>query len=163
MAENKTKSKSGLISHGIAAQNRKARYDYTIKETVEAGLVLKGPEVKSLRHGRATLTEAWAGERNGEMFLFNAYIPEYQGGILSRFEPRAPRKLLLKHKQVDSLLGAIARAGQTIVPLQIHFNDRGLAKVLLGVAEGRQKADKRHAIAARDWQRDKARLMRNKG
>ena len=163
MAENKTKSKSGLISHGIAAQNRKARYDYTIKETIEAGLVLKGPEVKSLRHGRATLSEAWAGERNGEMFLFNAYIPEYQGGVLSRFEPRAPRKLLLKHKQVDSLMGAIARAGQTIVPLQIHFNDRGLAKVLLGVAEGRQKADKRHAIAARDWQRDKARLMRNKG
>ncbi len=163
MAENKTKSKSGLISHGIAAQNRKARYDYTIKETIEAGLVLKGPEVKSLRHGRATLSEAWAGERNGEMFLFNAYIPEYQGGVLSRFEPRAPRKLLLKHKQVDSLLGSIARAGQTIVPLQIHFNDRGLAKVLLGVAEGRQKADKRHAIAARDWQRDKARLMRNKG
>ena len=163
MAENKTKSKSGLISHGIAAQNRKARYDYTIKETIEAGLVLKGPEVKSLRHGRATLSEAWAGERNGEMFLFNAYIPEYQGGVLSRFEPRAPRKLLLKHKQVDSLLGAIARAGQTIVPLQIHFNDRGLAKVLLGVAEGRQKTDKRHAIAARDWQRDKARLMRNKG
>jgi len=163
MAETKTKSKSGLISHGIASQNRKARYDYTIKETVEAGLVLKGPEVKSLRHGRATLTEAWAGERDGELFLFNAYIPEYQGGVLSRFEPRAPRKLLLKTKQIDGLLGAIARQGQTIVPLQIHFNDRGLAKVLLGVAEGRQKADKRHAIAERDWARDKARLMRNKG
>ncbi len=162
-ADTKTKSKSGLISHGIAAQNRKARYDYTIKETVEAGIVLLGPEVKSLRHGRATLTEAWAGERDGEMFLFNAYIPEYQGGVLSRFEPRAPRKLLLKHKQLDGLFGAIARAGQTIVPLQIHFNDRGLAKVLLGVAEGRQKADKRHAVAERDWARDKARLMRNKG
>ena len=157
MAE--TKSKKGLISHGLAAQNRKARYDYTIKETVEAGIVLKGPEVKSLRLGRATLTEAWAGERDGEMFLFNVYIPEYQGGVLSRFEPRAPRKLLLKKKQIDSLLGQIARQGNSVVPLDIHFNDEGRAKVLLGVGEGRKKSDKRHAIAARDWARDKARLM----
>ena len=163
MAETRTKSKSGLISHGIAAQNRKARFDYTIVETVEAGLVLKGPEVKSLRHGRATLTEAWAGEREGEVFLFNAYIPEYQGGVLSRFEPRAPRKLLLKHKQIDHLLGAVSRQGATLVPLQIHFNDQGRAKVLLGVGEGRKKADKRAAVAARDWARDKARLLRNRG
>ena len=163
MADTKSTRKSGLISHGIAAQNRKARYDYTIKQTVEAGIVLKGPEVKSLRHGRATLTEAWAGEREGELFLFNCYIPEYQGGILSRFEPRAPRKLLLKRKQVGELLGATTRDGLTVVPLQIHFNERGIAKVLLGVAQGRQKQDKRQAIAARDWQRDKARLMRDKG
>ena len=163
MAEKKAKSKSGLISHGIASQNRKARYDYTIKETVEAGLVLQGPEVKSLRHGRATLTEAWAGERDGELFLFNCYIPEYQGGVLSRFEPRAPRKLLLKHKQIDQLIGAVARQGATLVPLDIHFNDKGRAKVLLGVAEGRKQADKRAAVAARDWQRDKARLLRNRG
>jgi SsrA-binding protein len=163
MAEEKTKSKSGLISHGIASQNRKARFDYAIKETIEAGLVLKGAEVKSLRHGRATLTEAWAGERDGEMWLFNAYIPEDQGGVLSRFEPRAPRKLLLKHKQINQLSGAIARNGVTLVPLQIHFNDRGRAKVLLGVGEGKQKADKRAAVAQRDWQRDKARLLRNRG
>src|SRR5271166_4646717 len=160
MAEAK---KKGLISHGIAAQNRKARFDYTIKETIEAGLVLKGAEVKSLRLGRATLSEAWAGERDGEMWLFNAYIPEYQGGVLSRFEPRAPRKLLLKRKQIQVLTGAVTRQGQTLVPLQIHFNDKGRAKVLLGLAEGRQKADKRAAVAARDWQRDKARLLRNKG
>ena len=163
MAETKTKSKKGMISHGVAAQNRKARFDYTIKHTIEAGMVLKGPEVKSLRHGRATLSEAWAGERDGEMWLFNCYIPEYQGGVLSRFEPRSPRKLLLKKKQIGELTGAITRQGSTIVPLQIHFNDRGVAKVLLGVGEGRKKADKRHAIAARDWQRDKARLMRCKG
>ena len=163
MAAAKDKKKSGLISHGIAAQNRKARFDYTIKQTVEAGIVLKGPEVKSLRHGRATLSEAWAGEREGEMFLFNCYIPEYQAGVLSRFEPRAPRKLLLKKKQVGELLGAIARDGNTIVPLQVHFNDKGMAKVLLGVGEGRKKADKRQAIAARDWARDKARVMRDKG
>ncbi len=162
MAEPKTRKK-GLISHGIAAQNRKARFDYTIKSTVEAGLVLKGPEVKSLRHGRATLSDAWAGEREGEMWLFNAYIPEYQGGVLSRSEPRAPRKLLLNRKQIGELIGAITRQGSTVVPLQIHFNDRGRAKVLLGVAEGRKKQDKRAAVAARDWQRDKARLMRARG
>ncbi len=161
MAE--TKKKSGLISHGVAAQNRKARFDYTIKETVEAGIVLVGPEVKSLRHGRATITEAWAGERNGELFLFNCYIPEYQGGVLSRFEPRQPRKLLLHRKQVDKLVGETTRGGHTLVPLDIHFNDQGRAKVLLGVGEGRKKADKRHAIAERDWKRDKARLMRNRG
>jgi SsrA-binding protein len=157
MAEVKTKK--GLISHGLAAQNRKARYDYTIKETVEAGVVLKGPEVKSLRLGRATITEAWAGERDGEMFLFNVYIPEYQGGVLSRFDPRAPRKLLLKKKQIDKLLGEIARQGNSVVPLDIHFNDEGRAKVLLGVGVGRKKSDKRHAIAERDWARDKARMM----
>jgi SsrA-binding protein len=161
MAEAKTKK--GLIAHGIAAQNRKARFDYSIKDTVEAGLVLKGPEVKSLRHGRATLSEAWAGERDGELWLFNAYIPEYQGGVLSRFEPRAPRKLLLNRKQIRSLAGAVARDGVTLVPLQIHFNDRGRAKVLLGLGEGRKKHDKRHAIADRDWQRDKARLLRARG
>jgi SsrA-binding protein len=156
-------AKKGLIAHGVAAQNRKARFDYTIKGTLEAGLVLKGPEVKSLRLGRATLSEAWAGEREGEFWLFNAYIPEYQGGVLSRFEPRAPRKLLLKRKEIRTLTGSVTREGQTLVPLQIHFNDRGRAKVLLGLAEGRKKADKRAAIAARDWQRDKARLMRAKG
>ena len=155
--------KKGLISYGVVSQNRKARFDYTVKDTVEAGLVLKGPEVKSLRHGRATLNEAWAGERDGEMWLFNAYIPEYQGGVLSRFEPRAPRKLLLKRKQIHHLTGAISRQGATIVPLQIHFNDRGRAKVLLGIAEGRKKHDKRAAIADRDWQRDKARLLRARG
>jgi SsrA-binding protein len=159
----KAKPKKGMIAHGVAAQNRKARFDYTIKSTVEAGVVLRGPEVKSLRLGRATLGEAWAGERDGELWLFNCYIPEYQGGAYSRFEPRAPRKLLVKAKQRDELLGAVTRDGRTLVPLDIHFNDRGLAKVLLGVAEGRGKADKRHAIAARDWQRDKARLMRTRG
>ena len=155
--------RSGLICHGMAAQNRKARFDYTIRQTVEAGIVLRGPEVKSLRLGRATLSEAWAGEREGEMFLFNCHIPEYQGGILSRFEPRAPRKLLLRRKQINELLGASKRDGVTLVPLDIHFNDRGVAKVTIGVGQGRQKADKRAAIAERDWQRDKARLMRAKG
>jgi SsrA-binding protein len=157
------KRKSGLISHGIVAQNRKARFDYFIKEQIEAGIVLKGPEVKSLRAGRAGLADAWAGEHSGELFLFNCYIPEYQGGVLSRFEPRAQRKLLVKRKEARRLIGAVAREGVTLVPLDIHFNDRGIAKVQLGVGQGRTKGDKRHAVAARDWQRDKARLMRERG
>ena len=125
----KEKRKSSLISHGLAAQNRKARFDYTIKETLEAGIVLKGPEVKSLRLGRATITEAWAGERDGELFLFNCYIPEYQGGILSKFEPRAPRKLLVKKKQRVALFNSIARDGHSVVPLSITFDDRGIASI----------------------------------
>ncbi|MEN0076930.1 MAG: SsrA-binding protein SmpB [Paracraurococcus sp.] len=161
MAKDKKKT---LISHGIAAQNRKARHDYTIGETIEAGLALVGPEVKSLRAGRASLVEAWAGERDGEMWLFNCTIPEWQAGsVVARFEPRRPRKLLLHRKQVRELIGSITREGTTLVPLQIHFNDRGRAKVLLGLAEGKKKHDKRAAIAARDWARDKARLMRAKG
>ena len=161
MAEKKKKS---LISRGVAAQNRKARHDFTINETIEAGLALVGPEVKSLRAGRATLSEAWAGEREGEMWLFNSYIPEWQAGsVVARFEPRRPRKLLLHRRQVRELTGSVTREGTTLAPLQIHFNERGRAKVLLGLAEGRKKHDKRAAIAARDWQRDKARLMRDKG
>ncbi|GGG17324.1 ssrA-binding protein [Caldovatus sediminis] len=163
MAEAPAKRK-GLISHGVVAQNRKARHDYTIKETIEAGLALLGPEVKSLRAGRATISESWAGERDGELWLFNAYIPEWQAGsFMAKFEPRRPRKLLLHKKQVRALAGAVTREGATLVPLQIHFNERGRAKVLLGLAEGKRKHDKRAAIAAREWQRDKARLMREKG
>ncbi|WP_043831135.1 SsrA-binding protein SmpB [Muricoccus aerilatus] len=158
------KKKKTLISHGVAAQNRKARFDYKILDTYEAGIALVGPEVKSLRAGRATLTEAWAGERDGEMWIFNLYIPEWQAGsVVAKFEPRRPRKLLLHRKQAETLAGAISREGATLVPLDIHFNDRGLAKLTLGLAEGKNKADKRAAIADREWKRDKARVMRDKG
>ncbi|GBR52514.1 SsrA-binding protein SmpB [Acetobacter pomorum] len=156
-------AKSAMISHGMVAQNRKARFNYNILETIEAGLVLKGPEVKSLRLGRATINEAFAGERDGELWLFNSYIPEYQGGVLSRFDTRAPRKLLMHRKEMRKFIGAIAKQGATLVPLNVHFNDRGMAKVTLGLGVGKKSHDKRQSIADRDWQRDKARLIRNKG
>ncbi len=158
----KDDKKSGMISHGVAAQNRKARFDFKILDTIEAGIVLHGAEVKSLRLGRAQMTDAWAGERDGELYLFNLYIPEYQGGVFARFDVRGARKLLVKRKERNKLLSAVARDRQTLVPLDIHFNPRGLAKVTLGLAEGKQKADKRQAAAERDWARDKARLLRNR-
>ncbi len=156
------KKKSTLISFGNVTKNRKATFNYSIIEKIEAGLMLKGPEVKSLRFGHATINEAYAGEREGEIWLFNSYIPEYQGGIFSKFDPRAPRKLLLHKKQIFKLLGAITRSNMTLVPLDIFFNNRGIAKVTLGLGQGKKKADKRQAIADRDWKRDQARLLRNK-
>jgi len=151
-----------LIAGNIAAENRRARHEYTILDTIEAGIVLAGTEVKSLRCGRSNLAESFAGQQAGELYLFNAYIPEYQVKTAFSHETRRPRKLLVHRKEMRKLLGAITREGMTLVPLSIFFNPRGLAKVTLGIAEGRQKHDKRHAIAARDWQRDKARLLRNK-
>jgi SsrA-binding protein len=156
--------KKPLISHGTAAQNRRARFDYKIGEVIEAGLVLLGPEVKSLRAGRASLNEAWAGERDGEIFLFGCHIGEWQAGsFMAKMDPVRPRKLLLHKKQVRTLTGASTREGATIVPLEIRFNEKGLAKVLIGLATGKKLHDKRADIAQRDWNRDKARLMRNKG
>ena len=126
-------------------------------------MVLKGPEVKSLRLGRATLAEAWAGERDGEMWLFNAHIPEYQGGVLSRFEPRAPRKLLLKNKQIAQLLGEVAQEGRDAGAAADPLQRPGAGEGAAGRRRGRQKQDKRQHIADRDWERDKARLMRARG
>lgn len=156
--------KKPLISHGTAAQNRRARFDYKLGDTIEAGLVLLGPEVKSLRAGRASLGEAWAGERDGEIWLFGCHISEWQAGsVVAKFDPVRPRKLLLHKKQVRELTGAVTREGATIVPVEIRFNDKGRAKVLIALATGKKMHDKRADIAKRDWQRDKARLMRDKG
>ena len=143
-----------------AAVNRRARHDYLIEDTLEAGLVLEGTEVKSLRQGGASIAEAYADEARGELFLVNANIPEYKAASHFRHEPKRPRKLLLHRKQVDRLLGAIRREGVTLVPLAIYFNERGRAKVELGLAHGKRKADKRQAERDRDWQRNRARLMR---
>jgi SsrA-binding protein len=146
----------------FAAQNRRARYDYLIEDKIEAGLVLQGSEVKVLRTGQASIAEAYADEQAGELFLVNANIPEYKAANRFSHQPRRPRKLLLHRKEMNKLLGAIRREGVTIVPLSIYFNERGRAKVELGLAHGKKKADRRQAEKDRDWQRDKARLMRGR-
>ena len=142
------------------AQNRRARHDYLIEDTLEAGLVLEGTEVKSLRQGGASIAEAYADESKGELFLVDANIPEYKASSHFNHQPRRPRKLLLHRKQMNRLLGAIRRDGITVVPLSIYFNDRGRAKVELGLARGKRKADKRQAEKQRDWQRSRARILR---
>jgi SsrA-binding protein len=148
----------------FVAQNRKARHDYFIEDTLEAGIVLAGTEVKSLRRGHASIQEAYASERGGELWLLNAFVPEYQmAGPKMNHEPRRPRKLLVHRKELSRLLGQVKREGVTLVPLSIYFNERGRAKVQLGLAKGKRKEDKREAEKTRDWNRDKARIMRNKG
>jgi SsrA-binding protein len=147
----------------IAAQNRRARYDYAISETVEAGLVLTGSEVKSLRAGKGNINEAYAGSREGELYLLNAHISEYTQARDGGHEPLRPRKLLLKKREVAKLLGAVQREGMTLVPLKIYFNDRGIAKAELGLGKGRKAHDRREHIKERDWKRQKSRLMRQAG
>ena len=141
------------------AQNRRARFDYSIQDTVEAGIVLFGTEVKSLRRGGASITESYATDQGGELYLLNAHIAPYESGKTFGHEPRRARKLLLHRREIDKLTGAIRREGMTLVPLSIYFNHRGQAKIALGLAKGRRKADQRAAIKDRDWQRQKSRLL----
>jgi SsrA-binding protein len=147
----------------IAAQNRKARHDFLIEDTLEAGIMLLGTEVKSLRGGKASIGEAFAGEQDGELYLFNAYIPEYEAANRFNHQPRRARKLLLRKREMERMLGQIRREGVTVVPLSFYFNPRGIVKVELGLARGKRKADKRAAEKDKDWKREQARLMRNKG
>lgn len=159
----KNKKKKGLSHGNIAAQNRKARHNYAIEETFEAGIVLAGSEVKSLRAGHATITESYATEQDGEIYLINAYIPEYESAAaFGHSQPRRPRKLLLHRREIAKLIGAIQRAGMTLVPLKIYFNDRGMAKVELGLGKGKQHQDKRLDQKDKDWKRQKARIMRGR-
>jgi SsrA-binding protein len=147
---------SGLV----VARNRKARHDYFIEDTFEAGIVLSGSEVKSLRGGRANITDAYAVEKGGEIWLINAHLPEYAQANRFGHETRRPRKLLLHRRQVNRLMGAVNREGKTLVALSIYFNPRGRAKVELALAHGKKAYDKRATIKEREWQRDKQRLMR---
>jgi SsrA-binding protein len=147
----------------VAAQNRKARHDYSIEDSLEVGIVLTGSEVKSLRAGRATITEAYATDQGGELFLINAYIPQYEQAGPQNHEPRRPRKLLAHRRQIGRLAGAVQRQGMTLVPLKLYFNDRGVAKLELGIAKGKRAYEKRDASKKRDWERDKERIMRAKG
>jgi SsrA-binding protein len=147
----------------ICAQNRRARHEYFITETVEAGIMLMGTEVKSLRAGKGNVNEAYAGPMKDELYLFNAYIPEYQSKMPFPHETRRPRKLLLRRRQMVKLMGAVTKDGMTLIPLDIHFTDRGMAKVLLGLAKGKKLHDKRESAKKADWNREKARVMRDKG
>src|ERR671910_2621214 len=147
----------------VAADNRKARFNYEILETVEAGIALTGTEVKSLRGGKATIGESYAGPSGEEFFLFNAYIPEYLQANRFNHETRRPRRLLLHRKQIDKLIGATQREGFTVIPLKIYFNDQGRAKVELGLGRGKKLHDKRQTERDRTWTRDRARVMRDKG
>jgi SsrA-binding protein len=148
----------------VAAENRKARFNYFIDETFEAGIALTGTEVKSLREGRASLAEAYAAPEGGEIFLVNAYIPEYShAAARAQHEPRRPRRLLLHAREIARLIGAVEREGMTLIPLKIYFNARGRAKIELALARGKKLHDKRETVRKRDWQRAKARLMREKG
>ncbi len=145
------------------AQNRRARHDYFIDERLEAGIMLAGTEVKALREGRASLQDAYAGELQGELFLFNAYIPEYRAANRFNHETRRPRKLLVHRRERDRLLGAVRREGVTLVPLALYFNRRGIAKIDLGLARGKRQYDKRQDLKERSWQRERQRLLRDKG
>lgn len=147
----------------LVAENRRARHDYAVEETFEAGLALVGTEVKSLREGRANIAEAFAEERGGELWLINSHIHEFSHGNIRNHDPRRPRKLLLKKREIAKLIGAIQRAGYTLVPLKLYFNARGRAKLLLGLAKGKKTYDKREDIKRRDWQRQKQRLMKTLG
>lgn len=156
-------AKSPNPRYKIVADNRKARHNYEIGDVVEAGIALVGTEVKSLRAGKATIGEAYAGEYNGEIFLYNSYIPEYLQANRFNHEVRRPRKLLLHKAQINKLTGAVTRDGMTVVPLKIYFDDHGRAKVEIALARGKKLHDKRQADKEKSWNRDKARIMRDKG
>jgi SsrA-binding protein len=148
----------------VVADNRKARFNYEIGETFEAGIALTGSEVKSLRAGKATIAESYADAKNGEIWLINANIPEYkQAGPFNNHPPKRPRKLLLHQRQIDRLAGGVDREGMTIVPLKLYFNERGRAKLEIALAKGKKLHDKRETLKKRSWEREKGRLLRQKG
>ncbi len=147
----------------LIAENRRARFDYFLDETFEAGLMLTGTEVKALRQGRANIAESYVGVEGRELALINAHSPEY--GPANRFnhEPRRQRKLLMRRRELDKLIGAVQREGRTLAPTRLYFNDRGLVKLEVALARGKKAHDKRAAQADRDWKREQGRLMRERG
>jgi SsrA-binding protein len=144
----------------LVAENRRARYDYAIEDTIEAGIVLMGSEVKSLRKGSANIAESYANVEQGELWLINAYIPAYEQAKTFGHEERRRRKLLVSKRELSRLWQNTSREGMTIVPLKLYFNSKGIAKLLIGVAKGKKLADKRETEKKRDWQKQKARLLR---
>ena len=156
------KANPGGEGSTTVAKNRKAGRDYFIDERIEAGIALMGSEVKSLRAGRASINEAYASELDGDFWLLNCHIPEYAPSGRAGHEPTRRRKLLLHRRQINKLIGTVQTAGVTVIPLAIYFNARGIAKVQLGVGRGKRKYDKRASEKAKDWRRDKERLLRDK-
>jgi SsrA-binding protein len=146
----------------VVAQNKRARFDYYIEETLEAGIILQGSEVKSLRQGEGSIAESYATEEDGALYLVNSFIPEYNEASRFNHNPKRRRKLLVHKRELNRIWIAIRRKGMTLVPLSLYFNERGIAKVELGFASGKKKADKRTVEKERDWQREKGRLMRSK-
>ncbi|RTM01744.1 SsrA-binding protein SmpB [Ancylobacter rudongensis] len=157
MAEKKTQDRK------VVADNRRARFDFEIGEVFEAGIALSGTEVKSLRSGRATVAESYVSAKTGEAIIYNTFIPEYLQANRFNHEPRRPRKLLLHKRQIAKIWQAVEREGMTVVPLRIYFNEQGRAKVEIAIARGRKAHDKREALKAKDWARDKQRLLRDRG
>ena len=147
----------------MISEHRRARFDYLIEETLEAGIVLTGTEVKALREGRANIAESYASAERGELFLINSYIPVYAPAAQFNHEPRRARKLLVNKRQLNKLKGAVEREGRTVIPLKMYFNDRGIAKLEIALARGKKAHDKREASKDRDWKRDQARLMKDRG
>ena len=154
MAESPTKT---------IAENRRARFDYFLEDHMEAGIALLGTEIKALRDGRANIAESYAAVEGREIVLVNADIPPYKQANRLNHEPRRHRKLLLHRKQIDKLIGAVQREGRTIIPVRLYLNEKGMAKLEIALAKGKKIHDNREAVAERDWQRDKARLLRDKG
>jgi len=155
-------AKKKKSDENIAARNRKARHNYFIEDNIEAGIMLRGTEIKSIRNGRSSIEESYASEENGELFLVNAYIPEYQAGGRDQHETRRPRKLLLHKKELVKMINAVNREGATIIPLSLYFNKGGMLKVDLGIAKGKRQYDKRQTEKNRDWKRDQDRIIRDK-
>lgn len=148
----------------VVAENRKARFNYEIGDSYEAGIALTGSEVKSLRSGKATIAESYADAKGGDIWLINANIPEYlQAGPFNNHAPKRPRRLLLHRREIDRLTGAVDREGMTIVPLKLYFNDKGWAKIEIALAKGKKLHDKRETLKKRSWEREKSRLLRVKG
>lgn len=151
------------IKAKTVAENRRARYDYAIESTLEAGIMLTGTEVKSLRFGEGSIAESYAEVKGQEVWLVNSNVPEYSHGNRENHEPKRPRKLLLHEREIEKLHKSIAREGMTLVPLSIYFNGRGRAKVELAVAKGRKHQDKREYEKEKDWKREAARVLRDRG
>jgi SsrA-binding protein len=157
----KEPNKPTMIVTGGVAENRRARYDYEILDTLEAGIMLTGTEVKSLRLGHAQIAESYASPERGELWLINATFPEYLQANRFNHEEKRPRKLLVSKKELAKLTEGVERAGNTIVPLKLYFNDRGFAKILIGLGKGKKSFDKRETEKNRDWNREKSRLMKH--